>query len=96
MWAPYKAEHIEELEKVQRRATKKIPGMSNLSYPDSLKSLKLPTLAHRQLRGDLLEMCEILNGQYDTQYNLLNYGRTRLQEQAQEGNKKNYIHSSHT
>ena len=65
VWAPYKAEHIEELEKVQRRATKKIPDMSNLSYPDRLKMLKLPTLAYRRLRGDLLEIYKILNGQYD-------------------------------
>ena len=65
VWAPYKAEHIEELEKVQRRATKKIPDMSHLSYPDRLKMLKLPTLAYRRLRGDLLEIYKILNGQYD-------------------------------
>ena len=63
--APYKAEYIEELEKVQRRATKKIPRVSNLSYPDRLKTLKLPTLAYRWLRVDLLEIYKILNGQYD-------------------------------
>ena len=65
VWAPYKVEHIEELEKVQRRATKKIPGMSELSYPERLKILKLPTLAYRRLRGDLLEIYKILNGHYD-------------------------------
>ena len=65
VWAPYKAEHIKELEKVQRRATKKIHDMSHLSYPDRLKMLKLPTLAYRRLRGDLLEIYKILNGQYD-------------------------------
>ena len=65
VWAPYKAKHIEELKKVQRGATKKIPDMSNLSYPDRLKMLKLPTLAYRRLRGDLPPIYKILNGQYD-------------------------------
>ena len=38
VWAPYKAEHIEEIEiKVQRRATKRLPGMSSLSYEERLK-----------------------------------------------------------
>ena len=28
VWAPYKAEHIQEIDKIQRRATKRQPGMS--------------------------------------------------------------------
>ena len=48
VWATYKQKHIEEIEKVQRRATKQIPGMRNLSYPDRLKKLKLHTLSYRR------------------------------------------------
>ena len=65
VWAPYKIEHIEEIEKVQRRATKRLPGMSSLSYEDRLKKLKLPTLAYRRLRGDLIEIFKIVKGYYD-------------------------------
>ena len=39
--------------------------MSELSYTERLKILKLPTLAYRRLRGDLLEIYKILNGHYD-------------------------------
>ena len=43
------------LENVQRRATKKIPGFKNMSYEDRLQKLKLPTLAYRRKRGDMIE-----------------------------------------
>jgi len=35
---------MEKLERVQKRATKMIPGMPKISYPDRLRKLKLPTL----------------------------------------------------
>jgi hypothetical protein len=38
------------IENVQRRATKMVPGLADLTYEDRLKRLKLPTL-----RGDLEE-----------------------------------------
>ena len=66
VWAPYKIKHIEQLEQVQRRATKQIPGFRNLSYPERLKRLKLPTLSYRRLRGDLIEVYKITNNVYDT------------------------------
>ena len=37
VWAPYKMKHIEQIEAVQRRATKQLPGMKNLTYPERLK-----------------------------------------------------------
>ncbi len=65
VWHPNKIKHIEQLENVQRRATKQLPGMSNLSYPERLKKLELPTLSYRRLRGDLIETYKIMNGVYD-------------------------------
>ena len=41
------------------------PTMSNLSYAQRLKRLKLPTLSYRRLRGDLIETYKIMNGVYD-------------------------------
>ena len=58
--------HVEAIESVQRRATKQIPGLKNLSYPERLKKLKLPTLAYRRVRGDLIEMFKITHHIYDT------------------------------
>jgi len=41
--APYKKGDIEALEKVQKRATKILPSLSHISYPDHLKVCKLTT-----------------------------------------------------
>jgi hypothetical protein len=51
VWATYKVKHIEQLESVQRRATKQLPGFSNLTYLERLRRLKLPTLSYRRIRG---------------------------------------------
>ena len=48
--------HIESIEGVQRRATKMIPELKHLSYPERLKKLKLPTMAYRRARGDIIEV----------------------------------------
>ena len=66
VWSPRKIELIKKLEGVQRRATKYIPGMSNLTYPERLKKLKLPTLMYRRLRGDLIEVYKIMKPIYDS------------------------------
>ncbi len=65
VWAPHKIKHVEQLESVQRRITKQLPGMRDLSYPERLRRLKLPTLSYRRLRGDLIETYKITNGLYD-------------------------------
>ena len=65
VWAPHKMKHIEQIEKVQKRATRQIPGFKDLPYEERLKKLKLPTLSYRRLRGDLIETYKILKGIYD-------------------------------
>jgi hypothetical protein len=66
VWAPYKVKHIEQLESVQRRATKQLPGFSNLTYPERLRRLKLPTLSYRRMiRGDMIELYKIATGKYN-------------------------------
>ena len=47
--------HINLLEKVQERATRFVDGFANLEYSERLRILKLPTLAHRRKRGDMIE-----------------------------------------
>jgi ribonuclease P/MRP protein subunit RPP40 len=42
------------IEKVQRKATKMIFGLSNKTYQERLKLLGLTTLETRRLRGDLV------------------------------------------
>ena len=64
-WHPHLRKHIDAIENVQRRATRLIPGMSDLSYPERLEALDLPTLAYRRLRGDMIETYKILTERYD-------------------------------
>lgn len=65
VWAPNLKKDIVAIENVQRRATKLIPGYKDLTYKERLEHLKLPTLAYRRLRGDMIEMYKILTGKYD-------------------------------
>jgi hypothetical protein len=50
------------LERVQRRATKMIQKLRNISYEMRLKECGLTTLKTRRLRGDQIEVFIILNG----------------------------------
>ena len=65
VWTPYLLRDIRNLEAVQRRATKMVPTLSMLPYPDRLRKLKLPTLNFRRQRGDAIEAYKILTGRYD-------------------------------
>ena len=56
VWSPHLKKHINLLENVQRRATRLIDGYKDLSYPERLESLGLPTLVYRRARGEMIEM----------------------------------------
>ena len=47
---------------MQRRATKLIPRIRNLSYSERLSVLGLTTLEERRIRGDLIQLFKIKNG----------------------------------
>ncbi|KAF2367195.1 hypothetical protein FHG87_002050 [Trinorchestia longiramus] len=50
------------MEKIQRKATKMIPELRNLSYERRLQRLELVSLEQRRLRGQLIETFKYLNG----------------------------------
>ena len=47
-------EDIIRLESIQRKATKLLPELSQLSYADRLRALELPSLYYRRLRTDII------------------------------------------
>ena len=55
-WRPYLRKDIDMLEKIQRRATKLIPGIRDFSNKDRLKECGLTTLETRRLRRDQTEV----------------------------------------
>ena len=55
---------IDLVERVQRRATKLITSMQNLSYDDRVKRLGLMRLNTCRLKSDLVETFKIINGKY--------------------------------
>ena len=65
VWTPHLVKYIKAIESVQRRATKMIPTIKDLSYSERLKKLKLPTLAYRRARGDMIEVYKIVTDIYD-------------------------------
>ena len=64
-WSPYLKKDINILEKIQRRATKIVPGLSDLSYEERLRKLKLYPLEDRRMRGDMIAVWKMLNGHID-------------------------------
>ena len=65
VWSPRLQSHIDELERVQRRATKLVPTLKDKSYEERLKALNLPSLAYRRMRGDAIEIYKYTHGKYN-------------------------------
>ena len=62
VWNPSKISLIENIESVQRSFTKRLPGLSNLSYSSRLSKTKLQSLEHRRLIADLITCFNIVKG----------------------------------
>ena len=72
-----------QLPRVQRRATKMIPKLKDLTYQKCLKELKLPTVQYRQLRGDLIQSYKIVHKMHNANcddFFILNSNNTRNSE----------------
>jgi len=54
IWSPHFKYNIEAIERVQRRFTKRLPGLNNCTYGERLHRLGIPTLELRRLRSDLI------------------------------------------
>ena len=62
---PYHQKDINQLEGVQRRATKLVKALHDLPYEDRLKELSLYSLAQRRERGDMITVFKIIHGLID-------------------------------
>ncbi|CAI2726681.1 unnamed protein product [Schistosoma spindalis] len=77
------------LERVQRRGTKMVQGLSGLSYEDRLRHLNLFPLSYHRIRGDLILAYRILNDDLgiNMSYLLLPSGTDRLRGHSKKNSK---------
>jgi len=62
VWSPHLLKDIDLLENVQRRFTKRLRGMHNLSYNERLLKLNIERLEARRLRTDAITTYKIIFG----------------------------------
>ena len=62
VWSPYYKHYTEAIEHVQRRFSKRLPGLKEFTYEERLKFLGWPTLKLRRLHTDLIWSYKILFG----------------------------------
>lgn len=63
IWSPYRVKDIKAIEAVQRKFTKRLPGLEHLPYCERLSSLGLESLAVRRYKLDLMTTYKILFSQ---------------------------------
>ena len=71
---------LEQVERVQKRATKLVTLLRNVPYKERLKKLNLPSLEHRRKRGDMITCYKIVTGKVNVgldNFFLLNKRNTR-------------------
>ena len=62
VWTVLLKKEASEIEKIQRRATKMVKNIKDLSYSERLRKLGLPTLECRRRRADMIETFKIIHG----------------------------------
>lgn len=65
IWGPFYKGDIESIEKVQRRATKLVQEVRDLTYGDRLCALDIPSLVYRRKRGDMITAYKLITGKMD-------------------------------
>jgi hypothetical protein len=61
VWSPHLIQDQDQLERVQRRATRLVPELRGKPYPERLRALDLPTLKYRRMRYDLIQTFKIVH-----------------------------------
>jgi hypothetical protein len=62
VWSPHLKMDVNQIERIQRAYTKRIPVLSNLSYAERLLAINTVSLEHRRLYLDLVLLYKIVHG----------------------------------
>lgn len=76
VWWPNTLKQNTMIEKVLRNATRLVPTLAGLSYPERLRELGIPSMIYRRYRGDIVQVYKYLHGLYDVKNIPLNPLRT--------------------
>ena len=71
LWSPHLVSDINTVEGVQRKFTKYLPGLFDVSYPERLRILNLESLELRRLRADLILLYKIVHKMVDIDFDTL-------------------------
>ena len=71
VWHPRFKKDVKQIEKVQRRATKLVTSLRDMSYQKRLQALELPSLVYRRYRGDMIEVYKFIHGIYKSGHSLM-------------------------
>ena len=65
IWSPWYVKDVQLIKNVQRRVGKLVEGLQDLEYEEHLQELRLPSLVHRRLWGDLIQVYKYIHNHYD-------------------------------
>ena len=95
IWSPHHMLKIKQIESVQRKFTKRLPGYSTLSYEERLLRLDINSLEMRRLRQDLLLTYKIIfNLAGGAAYNMFTLTNTLYSTCTRGHPYKLYLHNS--
>ena len=60
IWSPHYKYDTDAVERVQRRFTKRLPGLSNYTYNERLSFLNIPSLEQSRMRAADVHLCYIM------------------------------------
>ncbi len=61
VWSTYRKKEVRKLERVQRITTKLVPEISNMTYEERLREMKLATLEQGKERVDMITLYKLVN-----------------------------------
>ena len=64
VWSPLQKKDEDFIKNVLRRASKMLPWLLSLTHEERLAKIEIPSMKHRQMRGDMIMFYKVLNG-YD-------------------------------
>jgi len=91
VWSPYRQGLINDLDKVQMRATKLVLTVKHLKHKERLMRLQLPTLRYRRMRGDMIQVYKILTNKYTN----INFSFEKQQDSRTRGHSLKLVSHRH-